>query len=335
MLNLKLKKRDKPLAAGEENVESTENVVNAIVAVSDTEKTFEKGLTVADNRTELAKKPAEIVKAEEVEIGIKFETAGERAALKSLSDFSRLADILGKNEETVLEECKLFQIKKIMSYVDNAVVRYGISEDDARIIINNASASGYNGVAISPAYLKTFSDSLRVKEEIKVSAVIDFPFGESSFKVKHAEMKNAVKAGVDEILTVFPASLLQKESAKELKKQLKKTKRIGKIDKGVAVNAEDVNVEDIKRFMRLAEKMKMKCVAVLFGNVTAKELCEKMRKIVENKNKIAVKVMANVEDIAGVKTLIAEKADGIITPFADKIAKELFEEFKITSAKLY
>ena len=173
------------------------------------------------------------------------------------------------------------------------------------------------------------------KEEIKVCAVIDFPFGESSFKVKHAEMKNAVKAGVDEILTVFPANLLQKESAKELKKQLKKTKRVGRIDKGVAVNAEDTNGEDIKRFMRLAEKMKMKFVAFLFGNVTAKELCDKMREIIANKNKIAVKVMANVEDIAGVKTLIAEKADGIITPFADKIAKELFEEFKITSAKLY
>lgn len=334
MLKLKLKKGEKQVK-DDEKIESTENVVNAIVAVSDTEETSEKALTAVGTDTELVNGPTEIVKADEVEIGIKFEDSKTKAAAKAMSEFSRLADILGKDEQTVLEECKLYEIKKIMSYVNKAVVRYGITEDDARVIINNSIASGYGGVAISPAYLKTFSDSLREKEEIKVSAVIDFPFGESSFKVKHAEMKNAIKAGVDEILTVFPANLLQKESAKELKNQLKKTKRVGRVDKAVAVNAEDVNSEDIKRFMRLAEKMKMKYVAFLFGNVTANELCDKMREIIANKNKIAVKVMANVEDVEGVKTLIAEKADGIITPFTDKIAKELFEEFKITSVKLY
>ena len=72
----------------------------------------------------------------------------------------------------------------------------------------------------------------------------------------------------------------------------------------------------------------------MFGNVTANELCGKMREIVANKNKAAVKVMANVEDVAGVGTLIALGTDGIITPFAEKIAEELFEEFKITSVKL-
>ena len=318
MLGLKLKKREKPLNT-DEKTEKAEEQKNA--------------LSVLDGEKEVAKQPAELVRQEQTEIGIKFETE-KTDARAEMSDFSRIAYILGKDEKTILEECKLYEIRKIMSFIEKAVVRYGVSDDEAKGIIRDAKNAGYGGVAISPAYLKSISDNMREEDEIKVSVVIDFPFGESSFKVKHAEMKNAVKAGADEIVTVFPANLLQKESAKELKKQLKKTRGIGKIDKGVAVNAEDVDGEDIKRFMRLAEKMKMKHVAFLFGNVTAKVLCDKMRDIVANKNKLLVKVMANVEDAEGVKTLIAEKADGIITPFADKIAKELFTEFKITDVKL-
>ena len=317
----------------------TEN--NAIVVVQGAETENTNALSTGAESTEVAKSPVEIVPsdtslADEPLIGIKFESAENKAA-RSMSDFSRIADILGKDELTVLEECKIYQIKKIMSHVEKAVVRYGISDDEARAIINDAMTVNYGGVAISPAYLNTLSSNFKDGEEVKVSAVIDFPFGESSFKVKHAEIKNAVKAGVDEIVVVFPAQLLQdnKESVKELKKEMKKIRRVGKVAKGVAVNAEDVNGEDLKRFMRLAEKRKMKFIAFLFGNVTAKELCDKMREIVISKNKAEIKVMANVEDVEGIKTLIAEQADVIVTPFADTIAKELFSEFKITKTKLY
>ena len=340
MLGLKLKKREKAVDKEKLAYYLTEEKNESTDTVEKDENTnaevVQNALTTEVESTEVAKTSAEIVPADEPLIGIKFQSDTSKVA-KEMSDFSRIAEILGKDELTVIEECKLYQIQNIMSHVEKAVVRYGLTEGEARGIINDALTVGYGGVAISPAYLTTLAENFKDGEEVKVSAVIDFPFGTSSFKVKHAEMKNAVKLGVDEIMVVFPAQLLknEKESIKELKKEMKKIRRVGKLDKGVAVNAEDVDGEDIKRFMHLAEKRKMKYIAFLFGNVTAKELCDKMSEIVSYKNKTAIKVMANVEDVQGVKTLIEQKADGIITPFADKIARELFAEFKITIAKLY
>lgn len=333
MLGLKLKKRDESVSETEAG-EITENG-NLAEKTESSENNAENAVVVSGKETSVAKNPAELTAAQETDIGIKFASSDKDGeTIKTLSEFSRLADILNTDEKSVLEECKLYQIRKIMSFVDKAVVRYGINNGEAKDIINNAILSGYGGVAISPAYLKTLSDNMRGAEEINVCAVVDFPFGESSFKVKLSEMKNAVKAGVDGIITVFPANLLKKESVKDLKKQLKKMRKTGNVLKGVAVNAEDTDNEDIKRFMRLAEKSGINNAAFLFGNVTEAQLTDKMREIIKNKNKISVKVMANVEDIAGVKTLIALGADGIITPFAEKIAKELLEEFKITSVKL-
>ena len=59
-----------------------------------------------------------------------------------------------------------------------------------------------------------------------------------------------------------------------------------------------------------------------------------MKEINAIKSKVPVKVMANVENVEGVKTLISLGVKGIITPFADDVAKELFKEFGIKSEKL-
>ena len=251
----------------------------------------------------------------------------------AVNDFSRIAEILNKDEQTVLEECKLFQIKKVMSKLSKAVVRRGLSDGKIKALIQNVGVSGLNEIAVAPAYLNAFAAKIK-SEDVKVCAVVDFPFGEASFKVKLSEIKNCVKSGVDGVLTVVNSAALSKDNQGELKKQLKKVGRVKGVERGVAVNAEDVSAEDIKRLFHTLEKTGMDYAAFLFGNVSKKELLSKMKEINRNKGKTKIKVMANVENVNGVKALIALGADGIITPYADAVAKELFKDFGIKSVRL-
>lgn len=254
--------------------------------------------------------------------------------LEDVSDFYRLADILCTDKTTVLEECKLYEIRKIMSKISRAVVRYGLSNSEIKALVKNAEVSGLYEIAVSPAYLSALADRLKGKEEIKVSAVIDFPFGEASFKVKYSEIKNSVKKGVDGVMTVFNASEIKNDNAAVLKKQLRKIGKIKGVIKGAAVSAEDLDKDDIKCFLNVLSRAGIDYAAFLFGNVSEEQLNAKMKEITSVKGKITVKVMANVETVSGIQALIKSGADGIITPQAEMIAKELFAEFKINKVKL-
>ena len=249
------------------------------------------------------------------------------------SVFSRFADILNVDEKTILEECELFEIKNVMSKISRAVVRYGLSGSEIKALVNNACSSGLGGIAVAPAYIRDIALGLKGREYIKVCAVIDFPFGEASFKVKMSEIKNAVKQGVDGISVVFNASAIMKENFAIFKKQLKKIGRVKGVEKSVAVSAEDMDTDNLKRFIHLAGKT-VDHATFLFGNVSEEKLHAKMQEITKHKGDLHVKVMANVENVYGVKTLIKDGVDEIVTPYADEIAKELFKEFEITGIKL-
>ena len=324
MFGLKFKKR-------EERAEDAEPAA----VLSDAEETAD-GVTeetFALQTVETPDAPSDIALSEEKSLR-KQPNKSDSKAKKSDADFARLADILCKDEDDIIEECKLFQIKNIMSRLSKAVVRYGVESAEMKTLVINARKSGLGEIAVSPAYIDGVAKAIEKTGEFKVCAVVDFPFGESSFKVKFSEIKNSVKKGVDGVLTVLNTAALKKDNAKPLKKELKKIGKIKAVETGIAINAEDADSDDIKQVLKLAEKAGVNYSAFLFGNVTEAELSAKLKEIKGFNSRIPVKIMANVENIGGVKTLIALGADGIITPFADAIAKELFGEFKIKRVKL-
>lgn len=318
MFGLKLKRRaEKSAKIGE-----TENEKTLALISEETEDGFE-----SEN--------AAIYSGEEKESSDLSVVLGSGGSNKksAKNDFARFAEILSVSEEKVIDECKLFQIRKIMSKLDRAVVRYGVKDGEMARLFNNGRASGLRAIALSPAYLGAAAKCCDEEETVKVCATVDFPFGESSFNVKFSEMKNCVKKGVDEVIAVFPAALLTAEKSYELKKQLKKTGGLKRIKKGAAVSAADVDEEGLKRFIKFSERF-LDYTVFLFGDVTKTELKNKLSEIKKYAGQKPVKVMANVKNTEEVKTLIRLGADGIITPFAEKVAKELFKEFGIKSVKL-
>ena len=321
MFGIKFKKRDKKPAPCQEENQSEElaGFLPEPYGETLTEDNALDGFTGGDNLPDVAV------------------TNGGKGSGKSAEkrDFARLADILCKDEAEILDECKLFQIRNIMSKLDRAVVRYGVSDKEMTKLIAAARVSGLHALAVAPTYLNSVASCVGKDDgDTRVCAIVDFPFGEASFNVKFSEIKNSVKKGVDEVVTVFPAALFTAEKAGELKKQIKKIGKVKHALTGIAVSAADVGEEGIKRFLKIVERAGIDYAVFLFGSVTAAELDAKMREIAKHKGTKPVKIMANVKNAEGVKTLIRLGADGILTPFADKIAKELFKEFKIKSAKI-
>ncbi len=325
--NAVIPKNEQPVA----ETETTETEVAG--ATETTESAENSAVIVKEDPKELTEQTFAIEKASDSAVS-KDKKSDKIKVKAEPTEFSRFAEILNKDESLIVEECKIFQIRNIMALLSKAVVRRGVSDGDMKTLVKNAFASGMGELAVSPAYLDGVVKTLKGEENIKVCAVVDFPFGESSFKLKISEIKNSVKRGVDAVMIVLNATVLKKDNAKEFRKEIRKISKVKGVERSVAINAEDVSAEEIKRLLKSAEKAGLDYATFLFGNVTEAELTDKMKDVNGGKGKIAVKVMANVENVSGVKTLIASGVDGIVTPFADDIAKELFKEFGIKSVKL-
>ena len=150
MLGLKLKKRaekDEPIIAAEQDLAAETVETPAELGEETTEKAD------ATENSENAETAENVVSEENcslqaveapTEIAAKSETSLDKPAGKRVkadkvkkydADFSRLADILNKDEDLVIEECKIFQIKNIMSRLSKAVVRFGVENVEMKTLI--------------------------------------------------------------------------------------------------------------------------------------------------------------------------------------------------------
>jgi deoxyribose-phosphate aldolase len=251
--------------------------------------------------------------------------------------FPDLAKLMNTTVEELRDEFFLFQIRKLMSRIGKVIVRYNVSEQEVERIFLNAAALSLNQVSISPVYLPVCERLVKRHKlhQVCVSSIVDFPFGESSFKSKLHNVKDAVRVGVDEVSVTLPTMLFSLENAKVLKKQIKKVGRSYKNSAGVLLNATDLDEEQIKRAMKFARKSKVTHITFAFGEATLEEVKSKLEIVNKYKNNKKIAVLANVDRAESVMELFKLEVDRILTPYADAIGDELIKRFEIKSVKLY
>lgn len=251
--------------------------------------------------------------------------------------FPELAELMNTTVEQLRDEFFLFQVRKLMSRIGKVIVRYNVSEAEVERIFLNADALSLNQIMVSPVYLPVCKRLVKKHKlhDVCVSAVIDFPFGESSFKSKIHNVKDSVRIGVDEVSVMLPTMLCTEDNAKVLKKQIRKVGTSYKGRAGVALNATDLDEEQIKRAMKFAGKSKVNCVTFAFGEATLEEVKSKIETVNKYKNGKKIAVLANVDRAESVMELFKLEVDRILTPYADGIGEELVKRFEIKSVKLY
>lgn len=264
------------------------------------------------------KEPAAEVENEGYGVDSKYDL--EECVLKA-------ADILCVKKEAIISDCKRHILNKITGILTEAIVGASFSGNAAKTI-EKAITFGIRSVAISPCFIDEAEKAIAKKGEVKVCAVVDFPFGESTFKSKYAEMKSAVKRGVDGTLTVFPIALTAKENHKELKKQLKKTGKL-RTETGVAISMENATDDAVKQFIRSADKSGVSYIGFLFGQSSEKEIEEKLAVITSEKSKKPIAVYAGVSEEAGLKKLYGAGVNAVISPYSSELAEKLFKDYKV------
>lgn len=252
------------------------------------------------------------------------------------SPFFALAQLLNVTVEQVKDECCLYQVRNLMSRMGKVIVRYNVSDSELGDVLRNVNALQIKETLVSPAYIPACAKQVGKHglHSLYIGTVIDFPFGESTFKSKLADIKDSVSAGVDGVTVVFPAMLLEKDKQKQFKKQVKKIGKFYKKDAGIALSAMDIDEEAVKFAFKTVEKSKVGGITFIFGETDENSLKLKMAAINKYRGKKAVKVMGNVSHPEAVMELIKFKVDEILTPFADEIGKDLIKRFKIKSVKL-
>lgn len=261
-----------------------------------------------------------------------------------------LAKLMNVSLSKLKDEFFLFQIRKLMGKLGKLIVRFNLSEAEIEKILYNSNELEMGEVVISPAYLPVCGRKVKKHRmnDLYINTLIDFPFGENSFKSKLNNVRESIRAGVDGVSVMMPNLLATPENIKIFKKQVKKIGRCYKYNSNVVINATDLSEQEIQRVFKLITKTKLKGVVFAFGEATLEEvkskitIANKLRGVGEakksrRKNKLSVKnmaVIANVDRADAINELFKLHVDKIITPYADQIGEELIKRFKIKSIKL-
>jgi len=250
--------------------------------------------------------------------------------------FPHLASLFNKSVAEVKEECFVYQIRKFMSRLGKVVVRYNVPEPELEKIFLNADALKIGGILVAPIYLPACARQSKKHRlgHVKVGSLIDFPFGESSFKGKIASVREGMKIGVDTVGVTIPNMLLESENIKQYKSQVKKVGKLFKEGSGIVLNATDLSEDSIKKALKIANRTKLTSVTFAFGEATLEQVKLKLDVVNKYRGSKKINVLANVDRAEAVTEMFKLNVDMILTPYADDIGKDLFNKFKITSIKL-
>ncbi len=253
----------------------------------------------------------------------------------AVSGISELAALLDEDEKKVRDDCLFSGVKKFTAKLGKVIVRYDVSDEELIKLAINSQTLGLKETAVSPAYIPAVARAVkRSKENMTVSSLVDFPFGENAFSAKIAGVRESVSAGVDEVTVFMPAMCLYKENKKQLAKDLKRLAKSYKNHAGVAFSAENLSEENILNAARAAEKAKLSHILFAFGECSEEDIKRKLAAVPKSGARLTLKVLGNVRTAGGAAKLFKMGAELVLTPFADEIGDELLKQFGIKSVKL-
>lgn len=261
---------------------------------------------------------------------------GQESQVGSFDGFPDLACLMNMTVAELKEEFFLFQVRKLMSKMAKTIVRFGVSDREMEKLFFNAKQLQMDQVVVAPAFLPACEKQVAKLGEdgFKVGVIVDFPFGESSFKNKLSSIKECIKKGVDDVTVMMPTLLINKDHSKEFKKQSAKIGKIYKGCAGIALNATDLNEEQIKLAVKSVNKTKLAFITFVFGTASLEEVKAKMAIVKKYKDNKKVFALANVDTAEGVMALFSNGVDKILTPYADQIGEQLIDRFRVKSVKL-
>lgn len=208
------------------------------------------------------------------------------------------------------------------SLIDYTKIADKLDTDKIKEICKEAKDNEFHSICILSDYVaiaKSFAD------EIKISALIDFPKGESETRKKISEISQAVINGADEIDVVVNYNLIkdsdqQEELQNEVRELSEYCHREGVIIKAI-IEIGSLNFQEIEKICRICVESNVDFIMTSTGKLPNDDSFEKklekvkyMRKILPEETKI--KFSGGVRTIEQIKELknICERIATSVVP---------------------
>ena len=150
---------------------------------------------------------------------------------KPVESVKNSACVFGQTEEEIEKEFKNYKASKVFSKLNNLILDCSLAKSVLRKECETAITYGFKSVTVMPTIVKLCKEYACNK--IKVYALISYPFGEDSFKVKLSSVKDAYRSGADGVTVTISVFDIKNANLKNITQNIKK---IIQISRNRAVN---------------------------------------------------------------------------------------------------
>ncbi len=113
--------------------------------------------------------------------------------------------------------------EKLLGQIDSTLLRPNITESELIKLCEDAKAFNFAAVCVHPIHIKLCKKLLKGnKFKVKIATVVSFPFGEESTKSKVRGVKEAFRAGADEVDFVISISSVKSNDWDNVAKEIQK-----------------------------------------------------------------------------------------------------------------
>jgi deoxyribose-phosphate aldolase len=180
-------------------------------------------------------------------------------------------------------------MRKINSYIDHTLLKPTATEEDIKILCEEALNNKFYAVCIHGCYVKIAKRFLN-NSEVKVCTVIGFPLGAMASEAKEFEAKQAIFDGADEVDMVINIGWAKSGKFDAVKEEIASVKKsIGNKTLKVILEICYLTLDEIKLATQAAIDAKADFVKTSTGFGTGGatlEAVEEMKKIAQDKIKI-------------------------------------------------
>lgn len=215
-------------------------------------------------------------------------------------------------------------MNNISQLIDSTILKPEVSENDIKILCEDALKYNFCSVCINPTWIK-YSKNILSNSSVKICTVIGFPLGASTTEMKYMETCNAIENGADEIDMVINIGLLKSKNFNSFKEDILKVREASKNKLlKVIIEACLLTEEEKKIACEISKELMADFVKTSTGFSTYGAKAEDvrlMRNIVGSD--MGVKAAGGIKTLSDVKAMIEAGANRIGTSNAVNIIKEI------------
>lgn len=210
---------------------------------------------------------------------------------------------------------------KLNTYIDHTLLKPAITESELKKVCNEAIKYKFKSVCVASSNIKKVTNFLKNSEVLPI-AVIGFPLGSQSTKVKIQEAEFCRKNGAKEIDMVINLSWVKDKKFNQILKEINKIKSKSKLTLKVIIETGLLSKKEIIKLSKIVGKSKADYIKTCTGFNGGQATVEDIALMKKYSNGKKVKASGGIKERKQAEELIKAGADRLGTSNGVLIIKD-------------